>query len=590
MLSLALRCGVTDRRAVLLYGKGQKQNLNPWEAKMKKFISLLLVCIMVISATALTACDGSDAGYKDPTESIEIKASTDKYRNFYHIWVCSFNDSNGDETGDINGIIEKLDYLNDGDPATDTDLGIDGIWLSPIMPSDSYHKYDVDDYMDIDPEFGTLEDFDRLIAECDKRGITVILDLVLNHCGTGHEFFKKALSEAREGNLDGYAKYYNFALSASSPGEGYRSTLRDFGLWYEGQFSSEMPDWNLSYQGTRDYFEEVAKFWLERGVGGFRLDAVKYMTDKVTDGAEFLNWFYTTAQKYNPDVYMVGENWQSNSYLYDTYESGIDSQFAFSFATSSGSFASAVNSGTGNQLAAQLKKFDTNSVKANENVINAMFLSNHDMVRSGNYFSGGLSYQKMAAAVYMLAPGNSYTYYGEELGVTVPSGFFQNDAYYRSAMIWDSDEEPEIWCTADAKGNCEYGGVKQQTDDPDSLLSFYRRIIKIKNQNPEIARGHITETYTFDNNAVCAYKVEYNGESLLIIHNLDPDTAQTLNIGDIMDKAVIRGDLYAQGISAESETQTQTAEGDTDTVKYSTVKDGVLVMPAQSSVVIKSAD
>ena len=284
---------------------------------MKKVISLFLVLVLSFSCVLLTACEEEDKGYKDPTEKYVKIPSEDKYRNYYHIWVCSFNDSNDDETGDLQGIIDKLDYINDGNPETDTDMGFDAIWLSPIMPSDSYHKYDVDDYMDIDPEFGDLETFDRLIAECDKRGIDVILDLVLNHCGTGHEIWKKALAEAKAGNFDENAKYYRFQHGL--PGvEGWRQVIGSAGLWYEGQFSPEMPEWNLEYEGTRDYFEEVAKFWLDRGVAGFRLDAVMYMEDEVTSRNEFLNWFYTTAQKYNPDVYMVGENWQGNSFMIAT--------------------------------------------------------------------------------------------------------------------------------------------------------------------------------------------------------------------------------------------------------------------------------
>ena len=115
-----------------------------------------------------------DGKVSDPIEGIEATASDDKYRNYYQIFVYSFCDSNGDDVGDLQGIISQLDYLNDGDPNTGDDLGVDGIWLTPIMPSKSYHKYDVEDYYDIDPDFGTLEDFDQLIEECDKRGIKLI--------------------------------------------------------------------------------------------------------------------------------------------------------------------------------------------------------------------------------------------------------------------------------------------------------------------------------------------------------------------------------------------------------------------------------
>ncbi|MBQ9742662.1 MAG: hypothetical protein IJV88_03180 [Ruminococcus sp.] len=560
---------------------------------MKKIISLLLICAMAISCVVLAGCDKSadnkndttapttaaggegaqTTGYVDPTESLTVQVSDDKYRNFYHIWVCSFHDSDGDETGDLQGIIDKLDYLNDGDPTTDTDLGVDGIWLSPMMPSDSYHKYDVDDYMDVDPEFGDLETFDKLIEECDKRGINVILDLVLNHCGTGHEFFQNALTEVKAGDFENHAKYYKF--TAGIPGvEGWRQLIGT-SIWYEGQFSGEMPEWNLAYQGTRDYFEEVAKFWLERGVDGFRLDAVKYMTDDETDGVEFLDWFYTTSQKYNPDVYMVGENWQGNSQLYVTYESGIDSQFAFDFATGGGHFAMAANSGSGKSLAAQLMKFDTNSVEANENVISAMFLSNHDMIRSANFFAQNLPYQKMGAAAYLLTPGNSFTYYGEEIGAVVPGDYSSNDAYFRGAMNWDDNVETTIWCTAEAYSEFPYGGVAQQVDDDNSLLSFYRRAIKIKNQNPEIARGHITETYFQDVNSLCAFTIEYEGKELLIVHNMDPDEAVSVTVSDIIENPVIRGDLYAAEVVDDN---------------YSAIEDGTLSMPAQSSVVIASAE
>ncbi len=559
---------------------------------MKNIISLILVCFMIVGMLSLSGCGTPEENKENTTETVgtelttgtqgsipeaeidqlAVHVSEDKFRNYYHIWVCSFEDSNGDETGDLQGIIDHLDYINDGDPTTDTDLGLDGIWLSPIMPSDSYHKYDVDDYMDIDPEFGDLETFDKLIEECNKRGIAVILDLVLNHCGTGHEFWKKAIEEAKAGNLDGYADYYRFKEGAN-PGKGWRNIIGKSGLWYEGQFSGEMPEWNLESEKTRAYFEEVAKFWLDRGVAGFRLDAVMYMTDEITDGADFLNWFYTTAQKYNPDVYMVGENWQSNSFIYDTYASGIDSQFAFSFATASGQFATAAKSGNGNALAAQLKKYDSKSKEANENAINAFFLSNHDMVRIANTFAGNIEDQKMAAAAYLLTPGNSFTYYGEELGAKVLADRTENDAYYRGPMNWDDNVETTIWCTASATQDWPYGGVKQQTEDEDSLLTFYRQAVKVKNQSPQIARGTITETYTFDESSICAFKVEYEGEAVMVIHNMSDDETITLNITeDMLTNPALRGVLYA---NAQSKGKL-------------TMDNSVLTIPAQTSVVLGS--
>ena len=144
---------------------------------MSKKITAVLLAAVICAAALLSGCSG---------EEIKATASTDNYRNYYEIFVYSFCDSNGDGIGDINGIIQKLDYLNDGDPNSGDDLGIDGIWLMPIMPSPSYHKYDITDYYDIDETYGTIEDFEKLSAECDKRGIDLIIDLVLNHTSVSY--------------------------------------------------------------------------------------------------------------------------------------------------------------------------------------------------------------------------------------------------------------------------------------------------------------------------------------------------------------------------------------------------------------------
>ena len=167
---------------------------------MKKLLSVILVICMI--SAALCACGSTS----DPVESNKAEASADKYRSFYQVWIGSFCDSNSDGVGDLPGLISKLDYINDGDPNAGEDLGADGIWLSPMMPSTTYHKYNVRDYYSIDPDFGTLDDFDSLIEDCHKRGVRVIIDLVLNHSGADHEYFQKACDELREGKEDGYAR------------------------------------------------------------------------------------------------------------------------------------------------------------------------------------------------------------------------------------------------------------------------------------------------------------------------------------------------------------------------------------------------
>ena len=534
---------------------------------MKKILSLLLAVCMI--ASLLAACGGTGG---DPVDTIKASASADKYRSFYQVWIGSFCDSNGDETGDLPGLISKLDYINDGDPNSGDDLGADGIWLSPMMPSSSYHKYNVEDYFDIDPDFGTLADFDELIDECHSRGIVVIIDLVLNHSGSGHEFFQKACEELREDVEDGYARYYNISKTASDT---YNRAVNGSDYYYEGAFSPDMPDWNLSYEGTREYFEEVTKFWLDRGVDGFRLDAVKYFDDANTDGVEFLNWFYTMAQSYNPDVYMVGEDWDDAGNIYEMYESGIDSLFNFKFANSGGEFLVASH-GMVADLVTKLKKYDTNIKKHNENAINANFLTNHDMVRLANMLDE--EDNKMAAALYMLAPGNTFTYYGEEIGIEAPNT--SNDASYRTAMIWDNEDLPDIYVPG-VSGVEEnpLGGVKQQLEQEHSLLNTYRKLIKIRLQNPEIARGDITETVDFGDSYIGGYIIDYEGSRVLIVHN-GGDEAQELTI-DMVDHPELRG--WSVAYTPEGDE----ADGDSAGHYQVTLSGDTLSIPAKTSVVIK---
>lgn len=490
---------------------------------MKKIISILLVLVLCVSL-AVTGCSNSAA--RTPT------ASTDKYRNYYQIFMNSFCDSNGDETGDFQGVISKLDYLNDGDPESGDDLGIDGIWLSPMMPSPSYHKYDVTDYFDIDPDFGTLEDFDELIKECDARGINVIIDLVVNHSSNHHPYFEKAGEEFAAGKTDGYAQYYNFSEKMT---EACNRSFTSNGktVYYEGRFTSEMPDWNLDYQGTRDYLMEIAKFWIDRGVAGFRLDAVKYFYFGESDkNVEFLKWFYESCKEYKDDIYMVGEEWDDAGYIYDCYKSGIDSMFNFKFAQSAGVYISAARSGQMQSYVKDLKKYNDNILKRNENAINANFLTNHDMVRAGNMLEE--DEYKFAAMLYLLSPGNSFTYYGEEIGIEAPNT--TNDASYRTAMIWDNDNLPDIYVNGvpEVEQN-PLGGVKQQLEQENSLLNTYRQLYKIKLQYPEIARGKITDTVTFDDPKCAGYIEEYTKDDkttkMLIIYNGN-DEAKEIDIKD----------------------------------------------------------
>ncbi len=537
---------------------------------MKKLLALLLAVAMLTGM--LAACGeqktenkgGSDTNTAsgNPVDTLTAEKSTDKYRSYYQVWIGAFHDSNNDAIGDLPGLIEKLDYINDGDPNAGDDLGADGIWLSPMMPSSTYHKYNVEDYYNIDPSFGTLDDFDKLIKACHDRGVNVIIDLVVNHAGAGHEYFQKACEEIRKGKTDGYAKYFNFSKTQDAV---YQHPVSGSDYYYQGDFWDQMPDWNLNYDGTRKYFEDVVKFWLDRGVDGFRLDAVKYFDDDNTDGTEFMKWFYDMAKGYKKDVYMVGEDWTDvTSDIYEMYETGIDSLFNFKFANNSGEYLKA-GSAVG-EFAKKLQKYDNNIKEHNKNAINANFLSNHDMNRLASMIY--TDENKLDAALYMLSPGNSFTYYGEEIGIETEGS---DDKYKRTAMVWDSDNLPGIKTEGvSAEDTAPLGGVKQQLADKNSLLNTYRTLFKLRLQNPEIARGDITELAAFNDSDCAGYVIDDDGSRVMIVHNVS-DKEMELTI-DLIKSPELRGWTVAQ---EKSEGIAPTLEGDS------------LKLPAKTSVVLK---
>ena len=562
---------------------------------MKKLLSVLL-CAALLGGCVLAGC-GQDTASKqesgdsksesskgdegsasdgekvsDPIAGLKSVASTDKYRNVYQIFTQSFCDSDGDGVGDFKGIISQLDYLNDGDPNGGEDLGVDALWMTPINPSESYHKYSVEDYYNVDSSFGTLDDFDKLVEECHKRGINVILDLVLNHISYKNPLFLEACEEVKQGKLDGKAAYFEFHKPDYYSADVNVVTVGDYVC--EANFSPTMPEWNLNSEKTRDEFTKIAKFWLDRGVDGFRLDAVKYFTNKETDGVAFLKWFVETCRGIKSDIYLVGEDWSDDSEIKDFYASGIDSLFAFRFATSSGDICQYMSTMQGQQLVKKLTSYDSKMSGANPDYINAMFLSNHDQIRIANALEGkGVEVEKFAANIYMLTPGNSFTYYGEEIGMTAPST--DSDKWYRLPMVFDSEKPQDILVDGAAAPEApKAGGVKQQLTDENSLLNHYRRLITVKLQNPEIARGRITAQQDFGDAQIGAYFIEKDGAKLLVIHNFSPDTEKTLTItDDIMKNAAVRADLLPSA-----------------TENHLSVKDGKLTLPAYSSVILKSAE
>lgn len=514
----------------------------------------------------------------DVTDTIPLNIIDDNYRTYYEVFVYSFYDSDGDGIGDLQGLISKLDYINDGDDTTDTDLGFNGIWLMPINPSPTYHKYDVMDYYEIDPAYGTLEDFKQLLAECDKRGIKVIMDLVLNHSSSQNPWFMEAcnyLKELGDGepNVEEcpYFEYYHFS---KEKGAGcYEVEGTDW--YYEAQFWSEMPDLNLDCEPLRAEIQEIAEYWMDMGVGGFRLDAVKeYYTGSPQANIDFLNWFQGIVKAKDEDAYLVGEAWLVMTDYAQYYSSGIDSVFNFAFADKEGIISNVVRGSSATGYGEAIASLHDTFGKYNENYIDAPFYTNHDMGRSAGYYAGDNSeYQtKIAGAMNLFMNGSAFVYYGEELGMK-GSGKDENK---RAPMYWSMNADAEGMCDGPAdmdEVKMKFESLEEQQLDEGSIYNYFKKAIKIRNQNPEIARGEVEYLAELSSQNFCVLKKTYEGSEIILIFHTGSKTEEL----DVSTLTVGGNSISIENIRGTLESGEEKIE----------VTDGKIIMPAYSVIVLK---
>ena len=463
----------------------------------------------------------------------------DNYRTFYEVFVYSFCDSDGDGIGDISGLTSKLDYLQN--------LGINGLWLMPIHPSQSYHKYDVRDYYDIDPQYGTLEDFEVFMDECRKRDIHVIMDLVLNHTGddnawflTAAEYLKNLPAGAEPDSTEcPYVDYYFF----SREGGGSWHQVPGSDWYYEGMFSPDMPDVNFANEAVWGEIEKIMQFWIDKGVAGFRLDAAKeFYSGNVTKNIEVLSRIQQTATAIKPDCYLVAEVWENFNQIARYYESGITSIFNFAFGNSDGKITKVIR-GAGNPsvvstYATALEKADAAYLASNPNYIDAPFLSNHDVGRIAGFANRDENKTKLAGAMNILMSGSCFIYYGEELGMP-GSG---NDPSKRAPMLWnearnDGTTNPPPECQLPE----EYplGSLELQKNDDSSVYSYYRQVIALRNALPVISHGRTTCETELNVGCVSAQRKTWNEETCIILMNIDEQGAE-VNLSGYTDWETVR--------------------------------------------------
>ena len=493
----------------------------------------------------------------------------------YQIYPKSFYDTNGDGLGDLRGVIEKLDYIKE--------LGVDYIWLTPFYISPQRDNgYDIADYYHVDPRYGTMEDFEELAAEAKKRGIRLMLDMVFNHTSTEHEWFQKALQGDPK-----YKDYYIFKKGKEPgvPPTNWESKfggnaweyVEDLDEYYLHLFDVTQADLNWENPQVRKEVQEIIKFWIGKGAGGFRFDVVnliskgEFKDDYEGDGRRFytdgpmIHEYLREVNEatFGTDAELVTVGEMSSTTLENCYhyagEDGKELSMVFSFHHLKVDFM-------GNEKWVivpfdfqKLKDiiFDWQVKMAEHKAWNAVFWCNHDQPRVVSRFGNVKNYwkesAKMLGTVVHCLRGTPYIYQGEELGMTNPGftrieqykdvesrnhfrilqekGLSEENAYQilqihsrdnsRTPMQWDETKnagfttgDPWIEVTK----NHSYINAKAELEDPDSIFQHYKKLVQLRKDYDIIAYGDI-EPLDQKNPSVFAYRRTYQGEEMYVINN-----------------------------------------------------------------------
>lgn len=459
-----------------------------------------------------------------------------RYGVYYEIFVRAFADSNGDGIGDFKGIIDRLDYLNDGNPNTTTDLGVDAIWLMPIFPSPSYHGYDVTDYYNVNPQYGTLDDFKRLLRETEKRGVKVIIDKILNHSGSGHPWFQDAVN-----NPNGkYRNWYVWAKSNTNLSE--RSAVsgnawhRAGGGHYLAAFWSGMPDLNFDNPEVRQEAAKIGKFWLQMGVDGFRMDAAKHIFDDLASSKanpqtavkNIKMWqeFRAAIDTVNPNAYMIGEVWDSKEVIAPYLDRAYNSAFNFDLADA---IVNAVDAEIAGGLGRMVQMSNATYREASKGrFVDSPFLTNHDQTRVMSVLQGNVNKAKLAASILLTMPGTPYLYYGEEVGMQGA----KPDENIRLPFPWYANGNGpgqtrwrENFFVSEENRALAYD---VQRNDPNSLFNHYRKLIHLRKKHLALHQGDI-KPYEVDDFTIEAYMRFSKTDRALVVHNLS-DQARTFRL------------------------------------------------------------
>ncbi|MGA9510755.1 MAG: alpha-glucosidase [Candidatus Sulfotelmatobacter sp.] len=484
---------------------------------------------------------------------------------FYEIYPRSFADSNNDGVGDLNGIAAKLDYLKD--------LGVDAIWISPCFPSPQVDfGYDVSDYENIDPMYGTLADFDNLAREAKKRNIHIILDFVVNHTSDQHKWFLDSKSSRTSAHRDWY-----IWRDGKGPGEPPNNWVSNFGgsawqfdpttnQYYYHYFYPQQPDLNWRNPAVKDAMFDVTRFWYKRGVSGFRLDAVdtlfedpnlkdnpikkpgknafgdpfeenKYNT-KLPEVHDILRGLRQIADQH--DAVLIGETWTANvAELNQYYGKGNNElQLPMDF------------------LFTMVNKLSPAEFRKQIAGINAasgwptFVISNHDIVRSYDRYGDGKhndEIAKLMAGLYLTLRGTPILYYGEEIGMkTTPPTRREDVKDPIGIKGWpkekgrDGERTPMQWNDSENAGftkdtpwlplppTYKTHNVADELKDPNSVLEFYKSVLKLRHSNQALLNGSYKAINESDPN-VLSYLRIYKDQGVVVALNMS-GSAQKMSL------------------------------------------------------------
>ncbi len=481
----------------------------------------------------------------------------------YQIFVRSFFDSDGNGIGDFKGIIQKLDYLKS--------LGVDYIWLMPIHPSVHYHGYDVTDFYSVNPDYGTMSDFEEMVKEANKKGVKIILDLVYNHTSREHPWFVDSATNEK-------SKYKNWYVWSKEKPSGdwpnptgqstqpvwniynFVSNAYRFGHYFYSAFNFTIPDLNYENQEVVNELKKISKFWFDKGVYGFRIDAARFAIakgpDKQADTQETISFwkdFMNYIKKIKPDAYVVAEIFAGPDIVKMYYQNGTTFTSGFNFEFSTSVVIPALVASRVQAPISKVKQWL--SSKDIPITFLSPFLSNHDVGRFGSKIRNDQSIKSALAMLLTLPGGMPFLYYGDEIGLPDDKKVIIGDGDKRSIMFWDSSKfggfttGPRIWHARYDAQEASNRNLALQINQQDSIFNITKNLIRLRKTYPALSSFADTKFIELDaKTPLMTYVRKLDKQIAIVIMNVSKSSP--LNI-DLDLSTVLEGNYkFVDGLNS----------------------------------------